>query len=150
MRPREVFLWTVLAVLAVFIWYFSTTSSSTGGREIEFADFMKQVDAGAISQVVISDRHIVATPRGRGERVSTDSPEDSSTLVPKLMNRGIQIDVRPAAPRGGMLGHVLTVYTSTVLPWFTFILIVVAFMRLRAIERRIDALHGASDRENEP
>ena len=148
MRVRELLLWTILAVLAVFIWHFSSASSSTGGRDIEFADFMKRVDAGSISQVVITDRHIVAISKTRGERLATDAPEDASALVPKLMNRGIQIDVRAAPPRGGTLVTVLSLYTSLVLPWFTFILILVAFVRLRAIERRIDALHGGPDRED--
>ncbi len=150
MRPRELLLWTVLAILGVFIWYYSSASSSTGGRQIEFADFMKRVDAGAIGQVVISDRHIVATPRGRGERVATNAPEDPSTIVPKLMEHGVHIEVKPASQRGGILTYVFFLYTSSVLPWFTFILILVAFARLRAIERRIDALHGASDREDAP
>ncbi len=151
MRVRELLLWTVLAILAVFIWYFSSASSSSGGHDIAFADFMKRVDAGTISDVVMTgDRHIVATSKTRGERLATDAPADAwANLVPRLVEHGVQVQVKPGgATRGSMLYTVLYLYTSTILPWFTFILILVAFVRLRAIERRIDTLHGGGDRQD--
>jgi cell division protease FtsH len=145
MKVRELLLWIVLAVLALLIWEFSN-APARGARDISFSDFMARVDSGSITKVTVADRRVVATTRAN-ESLVTDAPPDFGSLLPTLLERHVQIDI-PSGSSSSPAIRAVSVYTSTILPWFTFVLVVIALVRLRALERKLEALGDAGTDRN--
>jgi cell division protease FtsH len=144
MKVRELLLWIVLAVLAVFIWEFSS-APARGARDIAFSDFMARVDSGSITKITLADRLIVATTRAN-ESLVTEAPPDFGSLIPGLIERRVKIDILSGSS-SNLTIRAVSVYTSTILPWFTFVLVVIALGRVRALERKLEALgEGGTDR----
>ncbi len=138
MRPRELFLWSVLVVLAgVLIWLASNRTVSTE-RVLSAADFMKQVNSGVVARVTVTDQQVIATTR-TNQTFATEKPSDADSLIRDLVTRRINVTFAPRSDRSPVI-LALGFYTSTILPWFTFALVLVAFGRVRAIEKRIEAL----------
>jgi ATP-dependent Zn protease len=138
MKVRELFLWSVLVVLAgVLVWVVSNRPAGAD-RQVSLTEFMKRVDAGDVAQVVITDRSMVATTKSR-ETFATDVPPGVGSVIPRLMDRHVAIDVKTGSSHGPWAG-VLGFYTSTILPWFTLGLVLVALARVRAIEKRIEVM----------
>jgi len=145
MRIRELFLWTVLVVLAgVLIWLASNRTVSSN-RVLTKDDFTKQVNSGAVTSVTVTDQQVVAETRTR-ETFATEKPADLEPLVRDLVARHVNVTFAPRSERSPAI-LALGFYTSTILPWFTFALVLVAFARVRAIEKRLE---GFVDRGQGP
>ena len=96
--------WMVLIVIGVLIWNFST-QFSPGVKTVSFTDFMKSVDAGQVQSVMITGNEIRGTTTtGTDNTFRTYAPQYDN-LVPRLMEKGVQIDVKPetASPWASLL-----------------------------------------------
>ncbi len=148
MRPRELFLWTVLVVLAgVVIWVASHRTISSE-RVVPIAEFTQRVKSGAVTGVTVTDRQIVATTK-KNDTFAVDKPDDPQSLIRDLVARGITVRFAPRSDENPVVAA-LGFYTSTILPWFTFALVLVAFVRVRAIERRLEAFAERGQRPEAP
>ena len=145
MKIRELLLWIVLAVLAVFIWEFSS-APARGARDISFTDVMARVDSGSVTKVTIADRRLVATTRAN-ESLATDAPPDTGSLIPRLLDRRVRIDI-PSGSSSNATVRMISLYTSTILPWFTFVLVVIALARVRTLERKLEGPAEAGSEGN--
>ena len=139
MKVRELFLWTVLVVLAgVLVWV--VLNRHVGGDRATFSDFLQRVDSGGVTNVVITGSTIVATTTSK-ETVVTELPSGVN-VIPRLMDHHVAIDVKPGSSSSPWVG-MLAFYTSTILPWFTLGLVLVALARVRSLEKRLE---GFTDR----
>ncbi len=137
MRPRELFLWTVLVVLAgVLIWLASNRTVSSE-RVVTVPEFAQRVNSGSVSNVTVTDLQVVATTK-RNETFAIAKPPDLQSVLRDLTARGISVRFAPKSD-GSPVISALGFYTSTILPWFTFALVLVAFARMRALEKRLEA-----------
>jgi cell division protease FtsH len=141
MKIREALLWFVLVALVVVLaWMISGPGrQAASGPRVDFSEFMSRVDAGRVASVRIQDQDIVATSK-TNETFVTLAPRDSSAFLPKLVERGVQVSI--VSSSHGATMQLFLLYTSTVLPWFTLLLVVLAWLRLRALEKTIAALQG--------
>lgn len=136
MRIRELFLWTLLVVLAaVLAWVVVNRPSS--GEHVPFGDFLQRVDSGAIVSVLIKDNTIVATTKAK-ESLETEVPAGVD-VIPRLMDHKVAIDVATGSSHGPWV-DMLAFYTSSILPWFALGLVLVALARVRALEKRLEAM----------
>jgi len=148
MRIRELFLWTLLVVLAAVLgWVLVNRQGS--GDQVPFNEFLQRVDSGAVSHVVITGSTIVATMKTK-ESLETELPSGVD-VIPRLLDHKVAVDVKPGSSHGPWVG-ILAFYTSTILPWFTLGLVLVALARVRALEKRLEALvdriQGAQSRNS--
>jgi ATP-dependent Zn protease len=136
MKIRELLLWIVLVVLAVFIWDFAS-APARGAHQVILSELMARVDAGSVTKVAIEDRQIIATTKAN-ETLVTEAPADLGGVLPKLIERHVQVEILSGGASRNPTVRVISFYTSTVLPWFTLIMVIAAFGRLRALERKLD------------
>jgi cell division protease FtsH len=94
---RNLGLWLLLLLFGLIFWSI-VTKQQPRDTEISFTRFMQAVDADKVAAVTIQGRHIrgqYKDEQGRpGESFKTFTPEDP-TLVPKLRDRGVEIEAKP-------------------------------------------------------
>jgi hypothetical protein len=105
-------------------------------EHVAFDNFLQRVDSGEITAVVIRNDTIVATTKTKGS-LETDLPLGVN-VIPRLMDHKVAVDVEAGSSRSPWVG-MLAFYTSTILPWFTLGLVLVALARVRSIEKRLEA-----------
>ncbi len=93
---RNLALWAIIAVLliALFNLFQSGPQQRGASREIAYSEFLQQLDNGRIQSVTISGDRITGTYSDSNVGFQTYSPGDS-TLVQRLEDRGVTINVRP-------------------------------------------------------
>ncbi len=87
-------LWIVLAVLLLLLFnVFQSTTRQSAGAEVSYSQFRKDVDAGAVSEVVIQGDRITGK-KSSGETFQTTAPFDPA-LVDVLLAKGISTTAKP-------------------------------------------------------
>jgi cell division protease FtsH len=121
---RNLALWVIVALLLVALFnLFQPASVQRGAaREVAYSDFLNDVNAGRMREVVIQGRTI--TGHGADGTVRAYTPEDPG-LVARLTEKGVRVVARPEESDVNPLFHYL-------LSWFPMLLLIgvwVFFMR---------------------
>ncbi len=94
---RNLGLWLLLLLFGLIFWSI-LTKQQPRDTEISFTRFIQAVEADQVAAVTIQGRHIRGQYKGDGgrpgESFKTYWPEDP-TLVPKLSEKGVEIDGKP-------------------------------------------------------
>ena len=92
---RNLALWAIIAVLLIALFnLFQQPQQRGASREIAYSEFLQQLDNGRIQSVTITGDRISGTYSDSSSGFQTYSPGDS-TLVQRLEDRGVTINVRP-------------------------------------------------------
>ncbi|MEN0075336.1 MAG: ATP-dependent zinc metalloprotease FtsH [Paracraurococcus sp.] len=122
---RNLALWVIVALLlvALFNLFQPSGSGQRGAQQVAYSDFLNEVGAGHVRDVVIQGR-TVSGQLSDGRTFQTYTPEDPA-LVGKLTEKGIRVVARPEESDVNPLFHYL-------LSWFPMLLLIgvwVFFMR---------------------
>jgi cell division protease FtsH len=91
---RNFAVWLVIFLLVLaLVTLFQNPGSRTQGGDIAYSQLLSDAEAGRISTVTISGQEITGTYTD-GRTFTTFAPFDP-TLVPKLQQKGVQINARP-------------------------------------------------------
>ena len=120
---KNLALWVIIAVLLLVLFnLFSPQQQSQPSSTKPFSEFLSEVEAGSVSDVVISGQTIKYEIRGAG-RYATVAPFYPD-LVSDLRDRGVSITVEPEEG--------LSPLVSALISWFPMLLIIavwIFFMR---------------------
>jgi cell division protease FtsH len=111
---KNLLFWMVLVVIGVVIWNFST-QLRPGDKPIAFSEFMSSVDTGQIAKVTITGNEIRGTTKGATENNFRTYSPTYDNLVPRLLEKGIEIEVKPESP---------SAWTSLLYSWAPILLMI--------------------------
>ncbi|MCX7383548.1 MAG: ATP-dependent zinc metalloprotease FtsH [Alphaproteobacteria bacterium] len=121
---RNLALWVIIALLLVVLFnLFQPGSSKTAARQVAYSEFIGEVNAGRVRDVVIQGRNI-SGQTADGSSFQTYTPDDQS-LVPRLTDKGVRVIAKPEDDGVNPVLHM-------VLNWFPMLLLIgvwVFFMR---------------------
>nr|WP_192912528.1 ATP-dependent zinc metalloprotease FtsH [Paracraurococcus ruber] len=122
---RNLALWVIVALLlvALFNLFQPSGSGQRGAQQVAYSDFLNEVGAGHVRDVVIQGRTVTGQ-LSDGRTFQTYTPEDPA-LVGKLTEKGVRVVARPEESDVNPLFHYL-------LSWFPMLLLIgvwVFFMR---------------------
>ena len=122
---RNLIVWVVVGLLLVTLFnFFQESPTTSDAREINFSQFVAEVEAGNVEEVVISGDSITGR-LADGRRFSSYAPPNDPTLVNRLTERGVSITAKPDMSNSPTIWGVL-------LSWFPMLLLIgvwVFFMR---------------------
>jgi cell division protease FtsH len=123
---RNFALWAIIALLLIALFsMFQTSPAQTGSREIPYSQFLKEVDASRVKEVVITGEKIVGSYVETGATFQTYAPAGDSTLVQRLEAKNVVVSARPETD--GSSGFLS--YIGTVLPMLLILGVWLFFMR---------------------
>jgi cell division protease FtsH len=121
---RNLALWVIIALLLVVLFnLFQPGSGRVASTQVAYSDFIGEVNAGRVRNVVIQGRTVTGQ-LSDGRSFQTYTPEDP-TLVSRLTDKGVQVIAKPEESDVNPLLHY-------VLSWFPMLLLIgvwVFFMR---------------------
>ncbi|HTZ80122.1 MAG TPA: ATP-dependent zinc metalloprotease FtsH [Stellaceae bacterium] len=121
---RNLALWVIIALLLVVLFnLFQPGGSRNAATQVAYSDFITEVTAGRVRDVVIQGR-VVSGQLTDGRTFQTYTPEDP-TLVQRLTDKGVRVIAKPEESDVNPLLHY-------VLSWFPMLLLIgvwVFFMR---------------------
>jgi cell division protease FtsH len=122
---RNLALWVIVALLlvALFNLFQPSGTAQRGAQQIAYSDFLNDVGAGNVRDVVIQGR-TVSGQLSDGRNFQTYTPEDPA-LVSRLTEKGVRVVARPEESDVNPLFQIL-------LSWFPMLLLIgvwVFFMR---------------------
>ena len=124
-NTRNLIVWVVVGLLLVSLFnFFQQSSTSSNVREINFSQFVAEVEAGNVEEVVISGDSITGK-LADGRRFSSYAPPNDPTLINRLTERGVSITAKPDTSNAPTIWGIL-------LSWFPMLLLIgvwVFFMR---------------------
>lgn len=124
---KSLFIWVgILVALALFVTLLNGQSSTGGGSEIAYSQFLDKVEEGSVKEVNVS-RDVISGTTTAGEKFRT-RPISDPTLVQTLRQKNVTISARPE--EGTSIWLVL-LYQS--LPFLLFLGI--AFFVLRQMQK---------------
>jgi cell division protease FtsH len=119
---RNLLVWLVIAViLAVVISNLGPKKPET--QQVTYTAFLKSVDQGQISSVVITDRSIDAITKDN-HHVATYMPVDDQFLLTELMKKDVNVKGKPPEQR--------SIWLSALISWLPMLLLIgiwIFFMR---------------------
>ena len=122
---RNLIVWVVVGLLLVSLFnFFQESPTSSNAREINFSQFVAEVEAGNVEEVVISGDSITGM-LADGRRFSSYAPPNDPTLINRLTERGVSITAKPDTSNAPTIWGIL-------LSWFPMLLLIgvwVFFMR---------------------
>ena len=121
-------LWVVILLLVVALFQlFQSPTQTAGTSSIPYTEFMREVDAGRVSKVVINNAEITGTYANgatSGGQFKTYSPPNDPNLISRLEAKGVTINVQPEPESSPVLGALIS--------WFPMLLLIgvwIFFMR---------------------
>ena len=124
-NARNLIVWVVVGLLLVSLFnFFQKGPTSSNAREINFSQFVAEVEAGNVEEVVISGDSITGK-LADGRRFSSYAPPNDPTLINRLTERGVSITAKPDTSNAPTIWGIL-------LSWFPMLLLIgvwVFFMR---------------------
>ena len=124
-NTRNLIVWVVVGLLLLSLFnFFQESPTSSNAREINFSQFVAEVEAGNVEEVVISGDSITGK-LADGRRFSSYAPPNDSTLINRLTERGVSITAKPDTSNAPTIWGIL-------LSWFPMLLLIgvwVFFMR---------------------
>ena len=124
-NTKNLIVWVVVGLLLVSLFnFFQESPTSSNAREINFSQFVAEVEAGNVEEVVISGDSITGK-LADGRRFSSYAPPNDPTLINRLTERGVSITAKPDTSNAPTIWGIL-------LSWFPMLLLIgvwVFFMR---------------------
>ena len=124
-NTRNLIVWVVVGLLLVSLFnFFQGSPTGSNAREINFSQFVAEVEAGNVEEVVISGDSITGK-LADGRRFSSYAPPNDPTLINRLTERGVSITAKPDTSNAPTIWGIL-------LSWFPMLLLIgvwVFFMR---------------------
>ncbi|MGB1965972.1 MAG: ATP-dependent zinc metalloprotease FtsH [Candidatus Micropelagos thuwalensis] len=124
-NTRNLIVWVVVGLLLLSLFnFFQESPTSSNAREINFSQFVAEVEAGNVEEVVISGDSITGK-LADGRRFSSYAPPNDPTLINRLTERGVSITAKPDTSNAPTIWGIL-------LSWFPMLLLIgvwVFFMR---------------------
>ena len=124
-NTRNLIVWVVVGLLLVSLFnFFQESPTNSNAREINFSQFVAEVEAGNVEEVVISGDSITGK-LADGRRFSSYAPPNDPTLINRLTERGVSITAKPDTSNAPTIWGIL-------LSWFPMLLLIgvwVFFMR---------------------
>ena len=124
-NTRNLIVWVVVGLLLVSLFnFFQGSPTGSNAREINFSQFVAEVEAGNVEEVVISGDSITGK-LADGQRFSSYAPPNDPTLINRLTERGVSITAKPDTSNAPTIWGIL-------LSWFPMLLLIgvwVFFMR---------------------
>ncbi len=122
---RNLALWVIVALLlvALFNLFQPSGNSRAGAQQVAYSDFVNEVNAGHVRDVVIQGRTVTGQ-LSDGRNFQTYTPEDPQ-LVSRLTEKGVRVVARPEESEVNPLFHYL-------MSWFPMLLLIgvwIFFMR---------------------
>ena len=122
---RNFAIWVVIGLLLFALFnLFQNPTQTAKGNTIGYSEFIAQVDQGNITDVVIQGQKVSGNFADKSRTFQTLTPEDPA-LVPRLLAKGVRINVKPADE------DVPSIF-SVLVSWFPMLLLLgiwVFFMR---------------------
>ena len=118
---RSLLFWMVLVVVGVLIWNFSTAFQPRA-TDLDFSEFVRQVDAGQVARVTITGNEITGTTTSN-ESFRTYAPPQYEGLANRLIDRDVTVEAREATA---------SPWTTLLYSWAPILLIIgfwIFFMR---------------------
>jgi cell division protease FtsH len=119
---RNFLVWLVIAVILAVVFSNFGPKKQTA-QPVTYTSFLKSVDDGQISSVVITERAIDATTKDN-HNISTYIPVDDQLLLPELMKKDVNVKGKPPEQR--------SIWLQILISWLPMILLVgiwIFFMR---------------------
>ncbi len=119
---KNLFLWLLIAVILITV-FTNFGPRKEKAQKISYSVFLKQVEKGEISSVVISDETINATTK-ENQKISTYMPMEDQLLLGELVKKGVSVTGKPAEQQSMLLRILIS--------WFPMILLIgiwIYFMR---------------------
>ncbi|HAT08176.1 MAG TPA: cell division protein FtsH, partial [Rhodobiaceae bacterium] len=122
---RNIAVWLVVGLMLFTLFnVFQGPSTQTSSRNINFSQFIAEVDAGTVASVTI-EGDAISGKYSDGSSFLTHAPPNDPTLVQRLQERGVSITAKPDSSGSPTLLGVL-------ISWFPMLLLIgvwVFFMR---------------------
>ncbi|MFN7101330.1 MAG: ATP-dependent metallopeptidase FtsH/Yme1/Tma family protein, partial [Pseudorhizobium sp.] len=123
---RNFALWAIIALLLIALFsMFQTAPSQSSSREIPYSQFLTEVDAGRVRDVVVTGNRVMGTYADNGTAFQTYSPVIDDSLMERLQTRDVTIVARPETD--GSSGFLS--YLGTLLPMLLILGVWLFFMR---------------------
>jgi cell division protease FtsH len=120
---RSLAVWVIIALLLVALFnLFSNPGGSRRANEVAYSEFLDQVEAGKVADVVITG-HRINGNYATGGQFTTVHPDDQ-TLVPTLRKKGVKFSAKSAEDDAPFLSILLNW-----LPMLVLIAVWIFFMR---------------------
>ena len=121
---RNFALWVIIGLVLIALFnLFQNSGQRTAGQDISYSQFLSDVEAGQVRNVVISGQQITGV-YSNGGAFQTYAPEDPD-LVNRLEQRGVAITAKPPTEGGQSLIGMLISW----LPMFLILAVWIFFMR---------------------
>ena len=123
---RNFALWAIIALLLIALFsMFQTSPAQTGAREIPYSQFLREVDASRVKEVVITGNKVIGSYVETGTTFQTYSPTVDDGLMARLEAKNVVISARPETD--GSSGFLS--YIGTLLPMLLILGVWLFFMR---------------------
>jgi cell division protease FtsH len=112
---RNIAVWLIVGLMLITLFnVFQGPAAQSASRNINFSQFIAEVDAGTIADVTIEGDSITGH-YSDGASFSTYAPPNDPTLVQRLQERGVSITAKPDSSGSPTLLGVL-------ISWFPMLL----------------------------
>ena len=123
---RNIALWAIIALLLIALFsMFQSAPAQTGSRDIPYSQFLREVDAGRVRDVVVTGNRVLGTYVENGTAFSTYSPVIDDNLMKQLQAKNVTIAAGPETD--GSSGFLS--YLGTLLPMLLILGVWLFFMR---------------------
>jgi cell division protease FtsH len=123
---KNLALWIIIIVLLIALFNIFQQSSNRGtGSTVAYSDFIEQVDHGEVDNAIIQGRVITYETKERRTKSVTHAPENDPSLYPKLEEKHVRFEVKPAE-------ETMPWFVQALVQWFPMLLVIgiwVFFMR---------------------
>jgi len=123
---RNLAVWVFIIILLLALFHlFSGTTARPGPTEIDYSEFLNEVDSGTINDVTITGNLIAGHFKDGIQEFQTRAPEGDTTLGTLLHEKGIRFKVEDDGRGSRSLLDIL-------MTWFPFVLVIgvwIFFMR---------------------
>lgn len=120
---KNIFIWLIIAVILVSV--FSNFGPDSSSKETySYSQFLKEVNAGSIKDIVISDDNKISGTNASNQKFSTFIPYPDQYLMTDLLKNNVNIVGKPPEEQ--------SIWLRILISWFPFILLIavwIFFMR---------------------
>lgn len=123
---RNVALWAIIALLLIALFsMFQTSPAQTGSRDVPYSQFLKEIDASRVKEVVITGNKVVGSYVETGTTFQTYAPAIDDALLERLEAKNVVVNARPESDGSNSFLS----YIGTLLPMLLILGVWLFFMR---------------------
>lgn len=123
---RNIALWAIIALLLIALFsMFQTSPAQTGSRDVPYSQFLKEVDASRVKEVVITGNKVVGSYVETGTTFQTYAPTIDDALMERLEAKNVVVNARPETDGSNSFLS----YVGTLLPMLLILGVWLFFMR---------------------